>query len=144
MKNAAVWLRQRNSPAQFFLGQCRAGFGSVQQSDILLYSAGVLKRRSITLALSGLLVCAVLASADVVKPLDDVTTGVVIRASASSSNAIVGTLKPNEQAELLGSVPYWHKVKLPSGVTGFVSKRWKRFAGAARPRPPASGPERPS
>lgn len=25
---------------------------------------------------------------------------------------------------LVGSVPYWYKVKLPSGLTGYVSKRW--------------------
>src|SRR4029079_12290434 len=38
-----------------------------------------------------------------------------------------------QQAELLGSVPNWHRVQLAGGVTGFVSKRWTRVIPSAPP-----------
>ena len=64
------------------------------------------------------------AFADIVVPLDDVKTGVTVRQSPTSSSAQVGTLSPGDQAELLGSVPNWHRIKLANGKSGFVSKRW--------------------
>jgi beta-lactamase superfamily II metal-dependent hydrolase len=79
--------------------------------------------------------CASLASADIITPLDDVVTGVIVRASASSSSAIVGTLRPGEQAQLLGSVPNWHRIQLANGQTGFVSKRWTRVIPEVAPAP---------
>jgi len=76
--------------------------------------------------------------ADTVVPLDDVTNGVIVRQSASSQSAQVGSLHPNDQADLLGSVPNWHHVKLANGTSGFVSKRWTRVVANA-PAPTASG-----
>jgi hypothetical protein len=55
------------------------------------------------------------ALADVVVPLDDVKTGVAIRRSPTLSNSPVGTLNPGDQAELHGSVPNWHRIKLANG-----------------------------
>jgi hypothetical protein len=48
---------------------------------------------------------------------------VIVRASASSQSAPIGTLTPRQQLELIGSVPNWHEVRLPTGAQGFVSKR---------------------
>ena len=50
------------------------------------------------------------AAADTVRPSHDVVTGVIVRASASSASDVVGTLRPGDTAELLGSVPNWHRV----------------------------------
>jgi beta-lactamase superfamily II metal-dependent hydrolase len=61
---------------------------------------------------------------DRVVPKPDVTTRVVLRASATASSADLGTLRPGDSAELLGSVPNWYEVRLASGVEGFVAKRW--------------------
>jgi competence protein ComEC len=71
--------------------------------------------------------------ADTVVPSDDVTTGVTVRASASASSSIVGMIRPGEQAELLGSVPNWHRVQLANGLQGFVSKRWTKVLASSPP-----------
>ena len=76
--------------------------------------------------------------ADVVVPSEDVTTGVTARQTASAKSDRVGVLHPGEQAEILGSVPNWHRVKLSGGTFGFVSKRWTRVLTTALPTPPAS------
>jgi uncharacterized protein YgiM (DUF1202 family) len=77
------------------------------------------------------------AAADTVVPLDDVTNGVVVRLTASSTSARVGTLQPGEHADLIGSVPNWHHVKLESGTLGFVSKRWTTVVASSAPTPVA-------
>jgi beta-lactamase superfamily II metal-dependent hydrolase len=66
-----------------------------------------------------------------------VTTGVIVRASASSQSAPIGTLVPGQQLELIGSVPHWHEVRLPTGAQGFVSKRWTLVIPTAAPPTPA-------
>lgn len=63
-------------------------------------------------------------SAEVVVPSADVVSRVVVRASASSQSADIGSIGPGWAAELLGSVPRWYRVRLDVGVEGFVSKRW--------------------
>jgi beta-lactamase superfamily II metal-dependent hydrolase len=73
-------------------------------------------------------------------PSPDVTTRVIVRESASSQSAQIGSLVPGQQLELVGSVPNWHEVRLPNGTLGFVSKRWTQvIASAAPPTPPAAG-----
>jgi competence protein ComEC len=79
-----------------------------------------------------------LAVADTVVPTDAVTTRVVVRESASSQSNQVGSLRPGEQAELLGEVPNWYRVRLPSGIEGFVSKRWTRLIPQVTPPAAAS------
>jgi beta-lactamase superfamily II metal-dependent hydrolase len=71
--------------------------------------------------------------ADNVTPTDDVTTGVVVRESASAQSARRGRLDPGQTALLLGSVPNWYRVQLPNGLHGFVPKRWTRVVTANPP-----------
>jgi hypothetical protein len=52
------------------------------------------------------------AFADVVTPTADVTSRVIVRASASSQSARVGSLFPGQALELVGSVPSWYEVRL--------------------------------
>src|SRR5437660_12936275 len=73
------------------------------------------------------------AAADVVVPTDAVTTRVIVHATASGSSADIGSLRPGQQAELLGEVPNWYRVKLANGVEGFVSKRWTRAVSTTTP-----------
>jgi hypothetical protein len=75
---------------------------------------------------------------DVVVPSADVTTRVIVRASASSQSAQIGSLRPAEQLELTGSVPNWYEVPLPNGATGFVSKRWTRVIAIGAPPIPTT------
>ena len=81
--------------------------------------------------------------ADSVIPSADVTTGVIVHVSASSQSAPVGTLRPGESAELLGSVPNWVHVQLGNGARGFASKRWTQVISATPP-PPPPGPTPPT
>src|SRR5204863_106298 len=74
--------------------------------------------------------------ADTVTPTEDVTTGVTIRATASSTSTRRGLLHPGEQAQLLGSVPNWHHIQLANGLQGFVPKRWTRVVATAASPPP--------
>jgi beta-lactamase superfamily II metal-dependent hydrolase len=62
----------------------------------------------------------------IVTPVDDVVSRVVIRASGSSGSGDIGSLRPGEHAELLGSVPSWYHIRASNGMEGFVSKRWTR------------------
>jgi beta-lactamase superfamily II metal-dependent hydrolase len=78
------------------------------------------------------------SAADSVVPLDDVTSSVVVHQSASSTSTRVGNLRPGEHAELVGSVPNWHHVKLTDGTSGFVSKRWTRVVPSTSPAPSPS------
>ncbi len=64
------------------------------------------------------------ALADKVSPTQNVAVRVVVRAGASTTASDVGSLRPGEQAELLGSMPGWYHVRLTNGTEGFVAKRW--------------------
>src|SRR5262245_33864956 len=87
-----------------------------------------------------LVLTAIHAWADVVVPSPDVTTRVIVRESASSQSAQIGSLLPGQQLELVGSVPNWHEVRLPNGGFGFVSKRWTQVIASGTPPAPAPGP----
>ena len=76
-------------------------------------------------------------TADRVVPTDSVRTRVVVRAEPTAQSADLGSLRPGQTAELLGSVPNWYRVRLTNGVEGFVSKRWTRLTSAPAP---AAGP----
>ena len=71
--------------------------------------------------------------ADTVVPSDDVVSGVVVRLNATSNSDQVGSLRPGEQAELLGSVPNWYRILLANGLPGFVPKRWTRVIPSGSP-----------
>jgi beta-lactamase superfamily II metal-dependent hydrolase len=83
----------------------------------------------LTLCLSFVLV------ADVVVPSSDVTTRVIVRKTASSQSARVGSLEPGQQAELIGTVPNWYEIRLPSSLIGFVPKRWTDVITSGTPAP---------
>src|SRR5262249_33635362 len=87
--------------------------------------SATIRTHSILLSVAAVIVAAPVF-ADTVTPLDDVTTAVIVRQSASSSSARVGSLRLGEQALLLGSVPNWYRIQLGTGTAGFVSKRWTR------------------
>src|SRR5688572_4390182 len=82
--------------------------------------------RVATLCVAVQLALAFAAYADVVVAADDVTSRVIVRASASGQSQPIWSLRPGEQLALIGSVPNWHEVRLASGASGYVSKRWTR------------------
>jgi hypothetical protein len=75
---------------------------------------------------TGVVFRASIALADTVTPGPDVTTRVIVRASASGTSAQIGSLLPGQEAQSIGSVPDWHEVQLSNGVQGCLSKRWTR------------------
>src|SRR4051794_35914921 len=93
-----------------------------------LFQQGV--GRSTPLLIVAILISASVAQADNLTALAEAVNGVVVRQGPSSQSAQVGQLGQGEQAQLLGSVPNWHRVQLASGVSGFVSKRWTRVENA--------------
>ena len=72
------------------------------------------------------LVAPTTASADVVVPSDRVTSRVIVRERATSNSPDIGSLHPGDQFEYLSSVPRWHRIRIPDGTPGFVSKAWTR------------------
>jgi hypothetical protein len=66
--------------------------------------------QTLTAALALLLYSVAGASADTVTPTNAVTTRVVVRETASSQSNQIGSLRPGDQAELLGEVPNWYRV----------------------------------
>jgi beta-lactamase superfamily II metal-dependent hydrolase len=88
-------------------------------------------RKFLIAFVSGLMLLASCAWADTVVPTQGVTSRVVVRAGASAQTADVGSLRPGQQAELLGSMPSWYRVRLSDGTEGFVAKRWTRIVPAA-------------
>ena len=59
-----------------------------------------------------------------VTPSDRVTAAVVIRAQPTAQSEALARLRPGELLALDGEVPGWHRVTLPDGRTGYVSKGW--------------------
>jgi beta-lactamase superfamily II metal-dependent hydrolase len=55
----------------------------------------------------------------------------LVRESASTSSPIVGELRVGQSADLITSVPNWHKIRLSSGVEGFVSKAFTTVVASA-------------
>jgi len=88
-------------------------------------------RWSLAFFLATVLFVSNIALADGVVPSSQVTARVVVRAGASSGSADIGSLRPGERAELLGSMPGWYRVQLSNGTEGFVSKRWTQVVPAA-------------
>ena len=82
--------------------------------------------------------------ADTVTPTADVSTDVVVRASASSQSAAIGSLLPGQELELVGSVPYWHEVRLPEWIDRLrletVDARHPHGCAAGRTAPPPTAP----
>jgi competence protein ComEC len=69
-----------------------------------------------------------------VVPSDRVTTFVYVRSAPDGDAEERGRLQVGESADLIQSVPRWYEVRLPSGVTGFVSKSWTTVTHAVTDR----------
>lgn len=67
-----------------------------------------------------------IAVADRVTPNDRVDTRLRVREQPNTSSTIRGFLYPGESAEHEESVPYWYRVTLDDGTSGFVSKAYSR------------------
>lgn len=81
---------------------------------------------SFGLVASGIFAAFSAHAADRVAASDRVETHVRVRAAPSTASAIIGALAPGETLLLRTSVPNWHEVVLPNGLSGFVSKSWTR------------------
>ncbi len=75
------------------------------------------------------------ASADVVVPVESVTSHVNIRLSQDSASDIVGRLEQGDYLPLVASTESWHEVEIPGGATGFVSADWSTVLD----EPPSAG-----
>ncbi len=65
-----------------------------------------------------------LASAEVVVPIDSVRSHVNIRISEDTSSAVVGRLAQGEFLPLVDSTEDWHEVEITGGATGYISAGW--------------------
>ena len=64
------------------------------------------------------------ARADKVTPSNRVSNYLNVREQPDVNSAIIGTLPTGQSAELIESIPYWYRIKLIDGSTGYVSKAW--------------------
>ncbi|GAB4340200.1 MAG: hypothetical protein Kow0099_15970 [Candidatus Abyssubacteria bacterium] len=76
--------------------------------------------------LSAILSIAVPARAERVIAIQEVTNRVKVRHRPSIDSPAIGSLRYNESAELLESLPYWYHITLDNGVPGYVSRAWTR------------------
>src|SRR5688572_31166364 len=65
-----------------------------------------------------------IANAEQVVPSARVVNSIPVRESPSGSSPELARLPVGQTATLITSVPNWHKVRLASGIEGFVSKAW--------------------
>lgn len=78
------------------------------------------------LLLALLLMSPAAALADRVTPAEGVRSRVMVRGGPDRGAQPVGALRVGEEAEYIGSVSAWRRVRLDDGSTGFVSERWTR------------------
>jgi competence protein ComEC len=64
------------------------------------------------------------AASPQVTPSERVVNAVNVREEPTVASPILGELRPGEKAELVVSVPHWHRARLLDGTEGFVSKAW--------------------
>ncbi len=74
----------------------------------------------------GVLVSAVPARAERIITTPDVMNRVKLRHRPTLDSPAIGSLRFNESAELLESLPYWYHIKLDNGVPGYVSRGYTR------------------
>ena len=103
-------------------------------------SAGWCSACCCILAIAFFITATSVALSDVVSPSDRATSGVFVRERPSANSANIGTIQPGQQAELVGSVPYWYQVKLPDGRVGYVSKSWTQVQPTAAAAAPTAAP----
>jgi len=102
-----------------------------------------LLRRLAIVASAAILLVSEPAAAAQVTTAPFVTRGVHVRAQPRGApSPIVGSLAPGARVELLESVPYYYRVRLPDGRTGYVSKRYTDEAPSAAFAAAAAAPLR--
>jgi len=65
-----------------------------------------------------------LATADVVVPVDSVESYVNVRTSAAASSEVVGRLHQGESLLFVQTVSGWHEIVLDGGGSGFIHEDW--------------------
>jgi hypothetical protein len=98
------------------------------------------RTRVLGVALALALSFPVAAAADDVVPSERVRSRVVVREDSTRASREVGSLRPGERAEWLGSLGRWHLVRLRDGTRGYVSASWTQVVAAA-PAPSALPPQ---
>ena len=88
----------------------------------------------------GVLVLPLLAGADFVVPVDDVSSYVKIRMAPDGDAEVVGRLHKSAPRPHVDTVPGWHAVELDDGSTGFVSSDWSVVVAEPGDEAPAQGP----
>ena len=85
--------------------------------------------------LSGALVALLplLAAADHVVPVDEVTSYVKIRKTPDAGAEIVGRLHRSKPRPHVATVEGWHEVELDDGSSGFVSSDWSVIIAETEP-----------
>ncbi len=78
-----------------------------------------------------LLILPLLATAEVVVPIDSVENNVNIRMSPDAKADIVGRLDQGDWLTLVNSTPGWHEVEIAGGATGFISADWTKVLDEA-------------
>lgn len=76
------------------------------------------------LALTLVVISAVVHAQDCVKPSEDVVTGVILRKAPSTASDRLGSLRPGNRLEVTSAVAGWTQVKTDDGQAAYVSKRW--------------------
>ena len=92
--------------------------------------------------LSGALVAVLplLAGADLVAPVDDVSSYVKIRKAPAADAEIVGRLLKSKPRPHVETVPGWHEIELEDGSTGFVSSDWSVVVAESTGEEPTEQP----
>jgi hypothetical protein len=89
---------------------------------------------SIRFALVSLFYLVVLAApayAERVITIDQVANRVKVRHRPDIASPAIGSLRPDESAQLLESLPYWYHIQLDNGVPGYVSRSYTRTLSGA-------------
>lgn len=88
------------------------------------------RRGSGVLVLLAAVYCSNPLLADTVMPSERVRNSVVVREGPSTQSRAIGGLHSGDEAELVGDLPRWFKVRLDNGTEGFVSKAWTTVTAA--------------
>ncbi len=100
-------------------------------SKLIEHSTRLLRMITLWAILTVSLATAALAQNNQVHPSERVQSAVNVRAEPTTSSAVLDRLRPGENLEYLGEVPFWYRVRLEDGRAGYVSKAWTDLLEAA-------------
>jgi hypothetical protein len=107
-------------------------------ADLLIL--GVVVNKLLGQILWGALLLPLLAVADVVVPVEDVSSYVNIRQAPDGDAEVVGRLHRDTPRRHVETVPGWYEVALEDGSTGFVSSDWSVIVAESNNAAPAQEP----